>query len=83
MNVRKVLLIEGSVNLLICLSKLSVGLVTGSSVIIADALHSLADVANNLIAWMAIKIANPQLTKTILMAIKNMNSWLSLVWHLC
>lgn len=57
MNVRKVLLIEGSVNVLICLSKLVVGLVTGSSVIIADALHSLADVANNFIAWMAIKIA--------------------------
>jgi cation diffusion facilitator family transporter len=57
MNVRKVLLIEGSVNVLVCLSKLGVGLTTGSSVIIADALHSLADVANNFIAWMAIKIA--------------------------
>ena len=57
MNVRKVLLIEGSVNLVICLSKLGVGVVTNSSVIIADALHSLTDVANNFIAWMVIKIA--------------------------
>jgi cation diffusion facilitator family transporter len=57
MHVRKVLIIEGSINLLICLSKLSVGVVTNSTVIIADALHSLTDVANNFIAWMAIKIA--------------------------
>lgn len=57
MDVRKVLLIEGSVNLVICLSKLGVGVVTNSSVIIADALHSLTDVANNFIAWMVIKIA--------------------------
>lgn len=57
MHVRKVLVIEGSINLLICLSKLSVGLITNSTVIIADALHSLTDVANNFIAWMAIKIA--------------------------
>lgn len=57
MDVRKVLLIEGSVNLIICLSKLGVGVITNSSVIIADALHSLTDVANNFIAWMVIKIA--------------------------
>jgi cation diffusion facilitator family transporter len=57
MDVRKVLIIEGSVNLLICLCKLVVGLATNSTVIIADALHSLSDVANNVMAWMAIKIA--------------------------
>lgn len=57
MDVRKVLLIEGSVNLIICLTKLGVGVITNSSVIIADALHSLTDVANNFIAWMVIKIA--------------------------
>jgi cation diffusion facilitator family transporter len=57
MHVRKVLIIEGSVNSLIFMSKLSVGLMTNSTVIIADALHSLSDVANNFIAWMAIKIA--------------------------
>jgi cation diffusion facilitator family transporter len=57
MNVKQVLIVEGSVNLLISLSKLGVGLMTNSSVIIADALHSLSDAANNVIAWMAVKIA--------------------------
>lgn len=57
MHVRNVLLIEGGINFLICLSKLGVGLLTNSTVIIADALHSLTDAANNFIAWMAIKIA--------------------------
>lgn len=57
MGVRKVLLIEGCVNLLIMLLKLAVGLMTNSAAIIADALHSLTDVANNIVAWMAVKMS--------------------------
>lgn len=57
MDVKKVLLIEGSVNLLVMLSKLSIGLMTNSTAIIADAIHSLADIANNIIAWFAVKVS--------------------------
>lgn len=57
MNVRKVLLIEGSVNALITACKMTVGLMTGSAAIIADAVHSLSDLANNLFAWLAVKVA--------------------------
>jgi divalent metal cation (Fe/Co/Zn/Cd) transporter len=57
MHVRKVLLIEGSVNLIIMLLKLAVGLMTNSAAIMADALHSLTDVANNIVAWMAVKMS--------------------------
>lgn len=57
MNVRQVLIIEGSINILMMLCKLSVGILTNSTAIIADALHSLTDVANNVIAWMAAKVS--------------------------
>lgn len=57
MQVRQVLLIEGAVNVMISLSKLIVGLSTGSSAIIADAVHSMSDVINNLFAWFAMKVA--------------------------
>ena len=57
MQVKTVLLIEGCINLLISLTKLLVGYLTNSSAIIADALHSLTDVANNVMAWMAINLA--------------------------
>jgi cation diffusion facilitator family transporter len=57
MHVRKVLLIEGGINFIVMLCKLSIGLMTNSTAIIADAVHSLSDVANNVIAWIAVKIA--------------------------
>ena len=57
MHVRKVLLIEGSVNALITVCKMTVGLMTGSAAVIADAVHSLTDLANNTFAWLAVKIA--------------------------
>jgi divalent metal cation (Fe/Co/Zn/Cd) transporter len=50
MHVRKVLLIEGIVNALITVSKITVGLMTGSAAVIADALHALTDLANNIFA---------------------------------
>lgn len=58
MQVKTVLLIEGSINILISLTKLFVGYLTNSSAVIADALHSLTDVANNVMAWMAVNLAN-------------------------
>jgi cation diffusion facilitator family transporter len=57
MDVRKVLIIEGSLNLVVMLSKLSIGLMTNSTAIVADAIHSLADIANNIIAWFAVKVS--------------------------
>ncbi|WP_339723243.1 cation diffusion facilitator family transporter [uncultured Paraglaciecola sp.] len=57
MHVRQVLLIEGGVNALITVCKMTVGLMTGSAAVIADAVHSLTDLANNLFAWLAIKVA--------------------------
>lgn len=57
MNVRKVLIIEGCVNLSVCLCKLIIGLSTQSTVIIADAIHSATDVINNIVAWFAIKLS--------------------------
>ena len=57
MHVRKVLLIEGAVNLCVAACKLAIGLITQSSVIVADAVHSAGDVLNNLIAWIAMNIA--------------------------
>ncbi len=55
--IKRVLVIEGSVNLLLTLTKLVVGLITHSSVILADALHSLTDLFNNVIAFVAIRIS--------------------------
>lgn len=45
------LLIEGSANLAVLLVKLVVGLTTGSMAVLADAVHSLTDVMNNVVAW--------------------------------
>ncbi|WP_166422963.1 cation diffusion facilitator family transporter [Paraglaciecola sp. 20A4] len=58
MNVKSVLLIEGSVNLLMSVVKLWVGISANSAAVIADAVHSFTDVINNIFAWMATNIAN-------------------------
>lgn len=57
MTVKTVLIIEGIVNLAVLLLKLVVGLSTGSAAIVADALHSLTDFFNNIVAWIAVHIA--------------------------
>jgi cation diffusion facilitator family transporter len=57
MHVRKALLIEGGVNALITVCKMTVDIMTGSAAVVADAVHSLTDLANNLFAWLAVKIA--------------------------
>ena len=53
--VRRVIAIEGSVNLAVFLAKVAVGLSTGSLAVISDAIHSLADIANNVVAWFVVR----------------------------
>lgn len=56
MNVKWVLIIEGCVNLSMIITKLIVGISTGSAAITADALHSFTDLINNVVAFFAIRI---------------------------
>jgi len=57
-GVRRVLLVEGAVNLLAIAVKVAVGVSTGSSVVLADAVHSATDVANNAVALVAARLAS-------------------------
>lgn len=53
--VLRVILLEGLANLIVLALKSIVGFTTGSMAILADAMHSLTDVANNVIAWLVIR----------------------------
>jgi cation diffusion facilitator family transporter len=57
-DVQRIILIEGSVNLLVLIAKVVVGLTTGSLAIIGDAIHSLTDVVNNVVAWIVIRLSS-------------------------
>jgi cation diffusion facilitator family transporter len=57
-HVERVLWVEGSANFAVMLAKLAVGLGTGSIAILGDAIHSLADLANNAIGIVATRIAS-------------------------
>jgi cation diffusion facilitator family transporter len=57
-QVQRIILIEGSINLIVLIAKLIVGLVTGSLAILGDAIHSLTDVVNNIFAWFVIRISS-------------------------
>lgn len=57
-SVQRVILIEGSVNFVVLVAKLSVGLATGSLAIVGDAIHSLTDVVNNVVAWVVIRLSS-------------------------
>ena len=57
-EVQRIILIEGSVNLLVLITKVIVGFTTGSLAIIGDAIHSLTDVVNNIIAWIVIRLSS-------------------------
>jgi len=57
-RIRNVLLIEGFANLVVLLAKLAVGISTASIAILGDAVHSLADLANNGLAFFAHRIAS-------------------------
>jgi len=56
-SVQRVILFEGVANLCVLLLKTWVGLTTGSIAVLSDALHSLTDVANNIVAWIVLRIS--------------------------
>lgn len=57
-KVRYVLLVEGACNFAVFVAKASVGFATGSFALMGDALHSLTDLANNVVALIVVKIAS-------------------------
>lgn len=54
---QRVIIIEGSANFIVLLAKLWVGISTGSLAILGDAIHSLTDVTNNVVAWVVIRLS--------------------------
>ena len=50
-QVRRIILIEGTANLVVLIIKTIIGFSTGSMAILADAVHSLTDMTNNIVAW--------------------------------
>jgi len=56
-SIQRIILIEGSANVVVLVAKLFVGINTGSLAVLGDAIHSLTDVANNFIAWFVIRIS--------------------------
>ncbi len=56
-KVQSLIIIEGCANLLVLVVKLLVGLSTGSLAILADAIHSLTDLANNFVAWIVVRVS--------------------------
>ena len=56
-QVQRILILEGAANIFVLLLKTWVGLSTGSLAILSDALHSLTDVFNNVVAWIVVRIS--------------------------
>ncbi len=56
-GVRAVLVTEGLVNLAVVLAKAAVGIHTASAALLSEAVHSLTDLANNLVALWVIRVA--------------------------
>ena len=56
-QVERVLIGEALANLAVMFAKAAVGLQTGSIAVLGDAVHSLADFANNIVAFIATRIA--------------------------
>jgi len=56
-RVRRVLWIEGATDVALIIAKLAVAIPTGASSILADALHSATDLANNIVALIAMRLA--------------------------
>lgn len=57
-KVQHVILIEGAANLSVLVAKAIVGFSTGSLAILGDAVHSLTDLANNIVAWVVIRLSS-------------------------
>jgi len=56
-QIQRVILIEGAANVLVLALKVVVGVSTGSLAVLGDAVHSLTDVANNVAAWVVIRLS--------------------------
>ncbi len=56
-RIQHLLLLEGCVNLVVVVAKALVGFTTGSFAILGDAIHSLTDVANNVVALVVMRMA--------------------------
>lgn len=54
-QILRVIWIEGSANASIAALKAVVGVSTGSMAILSDAVHSLTDLANNVVAWLVVR----------------------------
>ena len=50
-KIQRIILIEGLANLSVLTIKLLVGFGTGSLAVLGDAVHSLTDIINNIVAW--------------------------------
>ena len=57
-KIGNVLLVEGACNLVVLIAKATVGFMTGSLALLGDAIHSLADLANNVVALVVVRIAS-------------------------
>ncbi len=57
-KVLKILILEGLANVIVFMAKTTVGIYTGSSAILSDALHSLTDLFNNLFAFIALRVSS-------------------------
>lgn len=57
-KVRRIILIEGTANFVVLLAKLWVGISSGSLAILGDAIHSLSDIINNILAWVVIRLSS-------------------------
>jgi len=57
-QVRLIIVIEGLGNFVVLIAKLIVGLSTGSLAVLGDSVHSLTDIANNVVAWMVIRFSS-------------------------
>jgi cation diffusion facilitator family transporter len=57
-QVARVLILEGAANALVLVAKLVVGFSTGSLAVLGDALHSLTDLANNVVAWFVVRLSS-------------------------
>ena len=57
-RVERVLKIEALANFVAMVAKLVVGFATGSIAVMSDAIHSLADLTNNALAAVAVRLAS-------------------------
>ncbi|MCF6300861.1 MAG: cation diffusion facilitator family transporter [Proteobacteria bacterium] len=56
-KVQQVIVIEGVANVVVLLIKTVVGFSTGSLAVLGDAIHSLTDVMNNIVAWLVLRVS--------------------------